>query len=168
MQLRDHAILLFLAIYALRSSELRQLTLDDIDWKRERIRIVRSKTGKTDTFPLELAVGNALARYLRHARPRCGSRALFLTIQAPFRPLSQGRLLDIVNEHFVVLGAGKKGCSPQLIRHACAQHLLDTGHSFKQVSDHLGHVNPMTTRIYAKVDLQSLRLVAMDDLGGLA
>ncbi|HEX7506294.1 MAG TPA: integrase, partial [Polyangia bacterium] len=38
---------------------------------------------------------------------------------------------------------------------------------FKEVGDHLGHRSPDATRIYAKVDLASLRKVALDDLGGL-
>jgi hypothetical protein len=37
----------------------------------------------------------------------------------------------------------------------------------KEIGDHLGHRKPDTTRIYAKVDLASLRLVADFDLGGL-
>jgi len=38
----------------------------------------------------------------------------------------------------------------------------------KQIGDHLGHRDHSTTGIYAKVDLKSLRLVAIEDLGGLA
>jgi site-specific recombinase XerD len=87
---------------------------------------------------------------------------------APFRPLSLNRLHEIVSERFASLDSGKTRCSPQRLRHACAQHLLETGHSFKEIGDHLGHRDPMTTRIYAKVDLDSLRLVAMEDLGGVA
>jgi integrase/recombinase XerD len=36
------------------------------------------------------------------------------------------------------------------------------------VGDHLGHRSPDATRIYAKVDLRSLRRVAFDELGGLS
>jgi site-specific recombinase XerD len=168
MQMRDRAILLLLAVYGLRSGELRRLSLDDIDWKRDRIRVTRSKIIKVDTFPLEPSVGNALALYIRRARPRCSSRTLFLTIQAPFRALSLKRLHEIVTERFAAVTPGKKTYGPQKLRHACAQHLLETGHSFKEVSDHLGHRDPVTTRIYAKVDLNSLRRVAMESLGGLA
>jgi hypothetical protein len=40
--------------------------------------------------------------------------------------------------------------------------------SFKQTGDHLGHRCPDSTRIYAKVDLASLRRVAFATLGGLS
>jgi len=36
------------------------------------------------------------------------------------------------------------------------------------IGDHLGHRSAEATRIYTKVDLNALRLVAMEDLGGLA
>jgi hypothetical protein len=39
--------------------------------------------------------------------------------------------------------------------------------SLKEVGDHLGHVNPDTTRIYAKVDLTALRTVGDFGLEGL-
>jgi site-specific recombinase XerD len=45
--------------------------------------------------------------------------------------------------------------------------LLAHGLSLKEIGDHLGHQNPDTTRIYAKVDLVGLRQVADFDLGGL-
>jgi len=53
------------------------------------------------------------------------------------------------------------------LRHACASHLLEQGLSLKEIGDHLGHRHPDTTRIYAKVDLASLRQVADFDMGGL-
>jgi integrase/recombinase XerD len=39
---------------------------------------------------------------------------------------------------------------------------------FKEGGDHLGHRSPDSTGIYVKVHLTALRLVAFDNLGGLA
>ena len=47
-----------------------------------------------------------------------------------------------------------------MLRHACATRLVAQGLSLKEIGDHLGHVGPDTTRIYAKVDLAALRTVA--------
>ncbi|MCP5070868.1 MAG: tyrosine-type recombinase/integrase, partial [bacterium] len=63
--LRDHAIILLLSVYGLRSGEVRRLRLDDIEWSRDRIRIVRSKSLREEILPIEARVGNAIARYLR-------------------------------------------------------------------------------------------------------
>jgi integrase/recombinase XerD len=166
-QLRDRAILLLLAVYGLRSGEVRRLQLDDLDWKKERLTVVRSKSGRRELLPLEPQTGNAIARYLRQGRAKCDSRYVFVTVKAPFRPLSVGALYHLVSHRLLpVMGPGKSR-GPHALRHACARRLVDAGLSLKEIGDHLGHRSPDATRIYAKVDLTSLRLVAMEDLGGL-
>jgi len=165
--LRDHAILLVISVYGLRSGEVRGLRLDDIDWRQERLRIVRSKSGRKELFPLDPRVGNAIAHYLRSGRPKSDSRTVFLTLRAPYRPLSAGGLYHVVEHHLSRVSSPKRGRGPHALRHACARRLVASGHSFKEVGDHLGHRSPGATRLYAKVDLASLRRVAFDDLGGL-
>jgi len=166
-QLRARAVLLLLAVYGVRSGEVRRLGLDDIDWRRGRIRFLRSKSGRQDTFPLEPTVGDAIAQYLRRARPRSECRVLFLTLAAPFRPLSQGALYSLVDHRLSHVLASRKGRGPHAVRHACARRLVDSGFSLKEIGDHLGHRSAEATRIYAKVDLAALRLVALEDFGGL-
>lgn len=166
--IRDHAILLLLSVYGLRSGEVRRLRLDDIDWARDRIRFVRSKSRRPETASIEPRVGNAIARYLREGRPETDSRVVFLTLRAPHRPLSGGGLYHVVERYLSNSELPKKGRGPHGLRHACARHLIEAGRSFKEVGDHLGHRSPDATRVYAKVDLASLRRVAFDDFGGLA
>lgn len=166
--LRDHAIILLLSVYGLRSGEVRRLRLADIDWIHDQLHFIRSKSRREETAPLEPRVGNAIARYLRDGRPEADSQIVFLTLRAPHRPLSAGGLYNIVKSRFADSGLPKKGRGPHGLRHACARHLIESGRSFKEVGDHLGHRSPDATRIYAKVDLTTLRKVAFDDLGGLA
>ena len=63
---RDYAILLLLATYGLRGREVAALTLDDIDWKRERLAIPERKACDSTAFPLSAAACEALADYLRY------------------------------------------------------------------------------------------------------
>ena len=167
LQLRDHAILSLFAIYGLRSGEVRRLQIHDVDWRNEQIRVIRSKSARQDTLPLEPSVGNAIARYLRKGRPKNDNPILFLTARAPFQPLSPGALHGIVSRRQCRVAGPKTGRGPHGLRHACARHLLEAGLSFKEVGDHLGHRSPDATRIYAKVTLTQLRAVALEDLGGL-
>lgn len=166
--LRDHAILRVLSVYGLRSGEVRRLAIEDLDWQRERIRIVRSKSAREETLPLEPSAGNAIARYLRHGRPASTSRIVFWTLRAPHRPLSAGGVYDVVCRYLPEADSPRKGRGPHGLRHACARHLVESGRSFKEVGDHLGHRSPEATRLYAKVDLASLRRGALGDLGGLS
>ncbi len=165
---RDRAIILLLSVYGVRSGEVRRLRLDDIDWACDRIQIMRSKSGRLQQVPLQAAVGEAIAEYVWRHRPRSSERTLFLTLRAPYRPLSQGGLYDVVARHYPVGEAPCQGRGPHGLRHACARHLVESGHSFKETGDHLGHRSPDSTRTYAKVALTSLRLVALEDLGDLA
>ena len=84
-------------------------------------------------------------------------------MRAPSRPLSASALYDVVASHLPTTDRPRKGRGPHGLRHACARHLIEAGLSFKEVGDHLGHRSPDSTRIYAKVHLAALRLVAFED-----
>lgn len=167
--IRDRSILLLLASYGLRSAELLRLRLEDIDWEHETILIGHTKQQqRTQTYPLSTSVAEAILRYLREVRPRSCYRELFLTMIAPIQPLSRGGLWHIVGLRLRKLGISLNHQGPHALRHACATHLLAEGLSMKAIADHLGHLSPKTTSIYAKVDLNGLRRVAEFDLGGLS
>jgi integrase/recombinase XerD len=167
--IRDHAILMLLAIYGLRSGEVRGLRLEDLDWTREVITLRRPKQRRVQYFPIVESVGNAILNYLQRARPNhCTCRELFVTLKAPFRPLSSGCLYHAVSSRLRVLGIETAHYGPHGLRHACAAHLVAEGLSLKEVGDHLGHRSAYATRTYARVDLTGLREVAAFDLGGLS
>ncbi|MEY2925736.1 MAG: hypothetical protein RL367_213 [Pseudomonadota bacterium] len=166
--IRDHAILMLLAIYGLRSGEVRNLRLDDLDWTREVITIKRSKQRCIQTYPLVASVGNAIVRYLQRVRPQGHGRQLFLTLRAPISALSPGCMYHIVNSRLDALGIQAAHHGPHALRHACATHLVAEGLSLKEIGDHLGHRSASATRTYAKVDLGGLREVAAFDLEGLS
>jgi len=73
----------------------------------------------------------------------------------------------VVKRRLHALGLQLPHYGSHVLRHACATHLLAQGLSLKEVGDHLGHVDPDTTRIYAKVDLAALRMVGDFNLEGL-
>ena len=158
---RDRAVLTILATCGLRAGEVGALRIEDIDWERDMLRVFRPKTGRTDTFPLTPSVGNALMDYLLKVRPDAGpERALFLTLQAPFRPLNSGAIGMIVRSRANRLGITGKRLGAHALRHAAAQRLVDEGCGLKTIGDFLGHSSPSATAAYAKIDLASLRPVA--------
>jgi site-specific recombinase XerD len=167
LSIRDHAILSLLIHYGLRRGEVERLTLDDLDWVAETFRVTRPKLRRAQSYPMSVPVGEAILRYLRHARPRCSHRALFLTIQAPFRPLSGASITFMVRKRLTKQGVQLNRRGAHCLRHACASQLLDAGFTLKQIADHLGHRSMDTTRIYTKIDLHGLRQVAEIDLGAL-
>lgn len=165
---RDRAILVLFVTYGLRAGEVAGLRLDDLDWQNEIIRVRCPKPGRTHVWPLSPEVGNAILRYIREARPTGLGRSLFFTSHAPIRPVGRKTLGKIVRDRLAGIGivTGRRGT--HALRHAAAQHLLDQGMSMKVIGDFLGHRDPSSTAIYAKVNLAALREVAALDLEGLA
>lgn len=165
--IRDHAIILLFALYGLRSSEVAKLRLEDIDWENNRISVYRPKQRRTQIYPLIPIVGNAIIRYLRIVRPSNYRREIFLTLKAPIKPLSVSGLYNVVSRCMKNAEIHTMHRGPHALRHACAIHLVSVGLSLKEIGDHLGHLSASATRIYAKVNLPELRLVADFDLGGM-
>jgi site-specific recombinase XerD len=164
--LRAHAMLLLCSIYALRSSEVSDLRLVDIDWREETFCVKRAKRGGYQRFPLQYEVGEAILRYLK-ARPCCACRNVFVTLAQPYRRVSAGGMYSTVKRRFKVLGIQSKGCGPHALRHACATLLLKKGTPLKDIADFLGHRDTRLVGLYAKFDTRSLRKVAAFNLKGL-
>jgi site-specific recombinase XerD len=165
--IRDKAILMLLAIYGLRRGEVEQLRLDDLDWEGEKIVVKRPKQLRTQCYPMVHAVGEAILRYLQKVRLHSEYRNLFLTLAAPIRPLSAGSISAIAHARLSALGVTLPRRGAHCLRHACANHLLESGFSLKQIGDHLGHRTVNSTLCYTKIDLNGLRQIAELNLGGL-
>jgi site-specific recombinase XerD len=165
--IRDHAILILLAVYGVRSGEVGRLRLTDIDWQRETITFTRSKMAGTHSFPLSPSVGAAIIRYMKEVRPKSLHPQVFLTRRAPVGPISNGAMWAVVSRQLRKRAPSLKHHGPHSLRHACATRLINQGLSLKEIGDHLGHRDVEATRIYAKVDLARLGEVADFDLGEL-
>jgi site-specific recombinase XerD len=166
-EIRDHAMLLVIAVYGVRSGEVRHLSLEDIDWEREILCIRRPKQRKSQLYPLVREVGAAILRYLREVRPKCKLRAVFLTQVQPYRTLTAAGFGTMVRNRLHRLGLVLPCYGPHALRHSCATHLLAEGVSLKEIADHLGHVSLTATQMYAKVDLPALHEVGALPLTGL-
>jgi integrase/recombinase XerD len=164
---RDYAILILLARLGLRSSEVAFLELDDIDWGAGQIS-VRGKRGQRTALPLPTDVGKAIAEYLQHGRPRSTNRRVFLRSKAPIRGfLGQCAVGSIVRHALQRTGIQAPTTGAHQFRHALATQMLCGGASLAEIGEVLRHRNPQTTMIYAKVDLKTLRTLALPWPGGV-
>jgi len=160
---RDYAILLLLVTYGLRSREIAALTLDDIDWKRERLSIPERKGGQSSAFPLSTSVGGALVDYLRYGRPQTKERQVFLRAVAPFRPVGSAAVSAQATHYLRKAGVDVIRPGSHTLRHTCVQRLVDASFALKTIGDFIGHRSPASTMIYSKVAVDSLRQVALGD-----
>lgn len=164
---RDYAILVLLARLGLRAHEIQFLELDDIDWVNGTLR-PWTKGGKRNTFPLSREVGEAVADYLHHGRPQCRSRRVFLRVRAPIEGFRSSSGIGSVVRHAIErAGVVAPTSGTHQFRHGLATGMLRGGSSLREIGDVLGHCHPDTTRIYAKVDLEALRSLALPWPGGV-
>lgn len=163
---RDYAILLLLARLGLRACEVVALNLEDIDWDNARITI-RAKGGRWNQLPLPTDVGEALASYLRHGRPRCSCRRVFIRDRAPQTGFAGSQSICALVRRALnraEVESPRKGA--HLFRHSLATKMIRQGSSLDEIGELLRHQSPNTTAIYAKVDLPALRPLALPWPGG--
>ena len=159
--LRNRAILLLLARLGLRAREIVLLELEDIDWTEACLRI-HGKSRQERPLPLPFDVGRAIATYLQNARPTTSCRRVFLRMRAPVRGLeNSSAICQIVRRALHRAGVQLAAKGSHQFRHALATDMLRRGLSLTEIGQVLRHRSPDTTRRYAKVDLDSLRKVAL-------
>jgi len=162
--IRDYAILMLISNYGVRSGEITALRLDDIDWRKEVIRIRHSKTGATSYLPFLPDVGESMLKYLQRSRPKTSFREIFIRARAPYRPLKgASSVYGLVRQRLEaasVITTGKRG--PHAFRHARAVSMLRAAVSVKDIGDLLGHRATDSTLVYLKLATEDLRGVALE------
>ena len=155
---RDLAILTLLARLGLRAGEVAALRLDDIDWRLGEI-TVRGKGNRHDRLPLPADAGQRIVAYLQDGRPGTAQgRTVFVRAQAPYRALTSNAVTTVVAYAGKRAGLGVIGA--HRLRHSAATAMLRSGGSLTEIGQTLRHARPLTTAIYAKVDVGALRQLA--------
>jgi site-specific recombinase XerD len=163
---RNYALVLVLARLGLRASEVVRLALDDIDWDAGQVS-VGGKGGYRAALPLPADVGAALAAYLRHGRPPSACRRVFLRARAPIGGFKGASTVDaIVRDALTRASLRAPTMGAHQFRHGVATQMLRHGASLTEICEVLRHRSPETTKIYAKVDVDELRTLALPWPGG--
>jgi integrase/recombinase XerD len=163
---RDLAILLLLVRLGMRRGEVARLRLQDVDWRAGEL-LVRGKGPRVERLPLPSDVGEALAGYLRDGRPAdAGTRAVFIRIRAPRAALTAPGVTQVVVSASKRAGLGE--VTAHRLRHTAASELLRHGAPLVEIGQLLRHRTELTTTIYAKVDRDRLRELALPWPGGAA
>ncbi len=157
---RDRAIVLCLSSLGLRAGEVAGLHLEDIDWRAGIVHIRTRKTRRGALLPLPHALGRALVAYLRSGRPLTRERHLFV-VHKSAAPMTSRAVRDVVRYRLRRAGIAAPTMGSHVLRHTLATRMVRRGASLKEIADLLGHRCLDTTTIYAKVDLPSLREVAL-------
>lgn len=142
-----HRVLLMLIYSAgLRSSEIINLKISDIDFVRKTIYIRQSKYKKDRIVPLSKYISHELKKYLKIYKP---NEWLFNGINSNC-PYSKTGITWVLNDA-VKRAKIQKKVSLHVIRHSYATHLLEEGVNIVTLKELLGHSDIETTMIYLHV-----------------
>ncbi|MDD4913392.1 MAG: tyrosine-type recombinase/integrase [Sideroxydans sp.] len=157
---RGYAIVRCALDMGLRSSEVANLQLADIDWRAGTVTLNRTKSRRQDILPLPELTGQALAEYVHNERPKTTNLAVFVRLLAPRdAPIGVDAVRRIIRNAYRRIGL--KHGRTHALRHTLACQLLERGSSLKEVADVLRHRSLNTTLIYAKLDTSRLGAVAL-------
>lgn len=161
-ELRNTAIVMIGMRMGLRSSDIVNIRIDDIDWKNKKISIIQSKTNKAISLPLPTDVGNSVYRYITQGRPSSGTLGVgyvFICHKAPFskldRSICQDALENILSTYGMKLPSGQ---GFHITRRTFATRLLTSRTAVDTIADALGHNTRQSLTVYLAHDENGMRL----------
>ena len=160
---RDYAILLLFIETGIRSSDLKNLKISDIQWDKKLITFTQYKTNIPNSLTISDNLKFALIDYLKNERPKSSSEYLFI------KPKSLGQydattVHHIVSSYFIKgdLDISKRHHGPHALRHSLANNLLSSNAPMHVIQSVLGHKTLNTTQIYLNIDIESLKKFALE------
>lgn len=163
---RDYALLLLATRLGLRSSDIVDLRIKDIDFEKKIIKRIQLKTGNELELALVPDVEEALSEYLVSARPKSKNNThVFLRNYAPYRPFSTAVLRTGVVKKYILqaeIVITEKKHGPHALRASVATAMVNDDVPFEAVSKVLGHNTKDTIQRYARLDLERLRNCAIE------
>ena len=120
----------------LRPDEISLITLNDVSFTQSELTLTTRKNGRPVKLPIPENIIKALAAYIIGDRPKTCHRRLFLTLNAPYRPIIPASVGHHITE--CIRKAGLPGTAYWL-RHTYAHNLLEAGASIYEIKEMLGH-----------------------------
>lgn len=158
--LRTYAMVHLAYTLGLRPCEISLLDLGDFFFKAAELCIRSRKNDAPVRLPVPEETIKAIAAYLVGGRPKSSHRRLFLTLQPPFRPMSQNTVTQAINGCMKKIGIPYSAYG---LRHTYAQNLLEAGLSLYEIKEMMGHDSIESTRKYLHVHIKMMREVLFDE-----
>ena len=155
---RDQLVLELLYNTGMRRSELINLTLSDIDFRSNVLKVL-GKGNKERLIPFGRGLAKLLLAYIELRQQTFGDPEytnLLLTKQG--KPLYPKAAYNIVHKYLAAVSTVEKK-SPHVLRHSFATHLSDNGADLNAIKALLGHANLAATQIYTHNSIEKLKKV---------
>ncbi len=162
--IRNYAILLLASRMGMRSGDIVALQFKSLDFQHDRICFYQGKTGKEQELPLIPEMKCAIQKYLESARPSDDSTFVFINTRAPYTPLTTSAIRSMLKDIFIAADVGfqNRKHGAHSLRASLASSLVNDDVPYEAVRKILGHTDPRSITHYAKIDLDNLRLYALE------
>jgi len=157
---RDYAMVLLAVSTGLRCCDIVALRLDQIDWRRDEIRLVQAKTSRPLVLPLPALAGNAVAEWILHGRPDCDALEVFVRLKAPFVKLGASTGSTLMRRRLTRAGidhVAHDGKSFHALRRTAGTRLIESGAGLPLAAQILGHARIDSSRRYFALASEQIR-----------
>jgi site-specific recombinase XerD len=147
LERRDRMVILLLYGCGLRTKELCDLRLQEVDTTRREVLVRAGKGDRQRIVPLPEMVYTELLAYLLE---RGGKRGPLLRTETHGRALAAKDVCEVVSVAAERAGITRK-VTPKTLRHSYATHLMDRGVDLAYIARLMGHRSPAETGVYLHV-----------------
>jgi integrase len=161
---RDYAIILLALRLGIRSGDIVNLKISDIDFQSNTIEFIQSKTQVPQRLEFLPELKEAIYIYLSEGRPETKQTNIFISTRPPFRPLTVMAVTSLIRrsmkESGISIGNRKHG--GHSLRMTLASELVSEKVPYEVVRKILGHEDTKSMKYYVKLDVEMLRSCALE------
>jgi site-specific recombinase XerD len=150
----DKALFLLMLRCGLRVSEVVHLTMDELDWTQQAIRITQGKGRKDRRVYVSPDAVTSLRTCLTLRPTHAVGTYVFWNQKRPHRPLSITAVQKKMERYANAAGIKTSGHG---LRHTCASNLLEHGTELVTIKECLGHASMASSERYARVSNQKVK-----------
>lgn len=143
---RDYAILHLFYSSGIRLSELVNLNLNDIDFKRGIIKVLGKGNKEREAILTNEAI-KILKSYLKARNLWRGNKGQAVFLSRTGTRITKMNIQRNIERYGKEAGINKK-VTPHMIRHSIATHYLNAGMDIRKIQNFLGHESLASTQIY--------------------
>jgi integrase len=161
---RDYAIILLALRLGMRSGDIVNLKISDIDFHSNVIEFIQRKTDVPQRLELLPELKEAICRYISQSRPDTVHPNIFLSMRPPFGPITVMAVTSLMIRYMektgIIVGNRKRGS--HALRMTLASELVSEKVPYEVVRKILGHEDTKSMKHYVKFDIEMLRSCALE------
>lgn len=163
---RDRAVGALLFYTALRSIDIAELLISDVDFENDIISIVQEKTDEPWEISLSAAVGNPIYDYIHMERGNNTDPHLFISKHRPFKGITRktvsGLILNRIFDAACVRMETTDRRGSHIFRHHLTKAMLEHEISGTVIAEALGHSSTASTEAYLNSDFPHLKMCGLN------